>query len=409
MHGSIPSEFGFGPPEPPRRPRRGWVYVLVMLAGVAGAVGLFAGALNLLMGHVANLTPQAEQRHEAATGVPDEAATLSGTARGLAEELDHVHEGIDVDWDASAARTGTGIDEGQVVDSAPGIFMVDTMMMGFYGTGTGMVLTADGIAVTNYHVVENSTDVVVRMADTDIEYNATVLGRDSEHDVAVLQIEDAPELPVTSLNLSTPQIGDINAAVGNGGGQGYLTSVVGEVTALDKTILAGTDAAETTSRLTGLIETTADVVPGYSGGPLVDRDGQVIGVSTAASPGETTEEVNGYAIPIAVALEIVNQVLSGEETETVSIGVDGALGITILTTDDGPDIQEVTPDSAAEELGLRAGDLIISVEGETVTTSSELARAINDRNVGDLVEVVWRDASGATQTGTATLQEAVVN
>lgn len=409
MHESIPPEYGFGPPEPPRRPRRGWVYVLVMLAGVAGAIGLFAGALNLLMGHVSNLTPQVEQQHDAAAEVPDETAGLSGTARDLAEQLDHVHEGITVDWDAAAARTGSEIDPGQVVDSAPGIFLVDTMMMGFYGTGTGMVLTEDGIAITNYHVVENSTDVVVRMADTEAEYNATVLGRDSEHDVAVLQIEDAPELPVTSLNPRTPQLGDLNAAVGNGGGQGYLTSVVGEVTTLDKTILAGTEAEESTSRLTGLIETTADVVPGYSGGPLVDDEGQVIGVSTAASPGETADEVNGYAIPIVVALDIVNQVLSGEESDTVSIGVDGALGITILTTDDGPVIQEVSPDSAAERLGLRAGDIIISVEGETVTTSRELARAINDRNVGDEVEVVWRDASGTTQTGTATLQEAVVN
>lgn len=386
-----------------------------MLGGIAGAIGLFAGALHLLMGHISSFTTgTADQQVEASasageSGESDETGELSAAAQGLAEQLDHVHEGITVDWEAGQARTGTDIDPGQVVDSAPGIFIVDTMMMGFYGTGTGMVLSEDGIAVTNYHVVENSTDVVVRMADTDIEYNATVLGRDSEHDVAVLQIEDAPALPVTSLNPRTPQLGDANAAVGNGGGQGYLTSVVGEVTSLNETILAGTEAEESYSRLTGLIETTADVVPGYSGGPLVDRDGQVIGVSTAASPGETAEEVNGYAIPILVALDIVDQVLSGEESETVSIGVDGALGITILTTDDGPAIQEVSPGSAAEKLGLRAGDIIISVEGESVTTSRELARAINDRNVGDDVEVVWRDASGTTQTGTATLQEAVVN
>lgn len=377
-----------------------------MIAGVAGAVVLFVGALSLLLQNISGLTSDDTTVTHAESA---EHAPLSGSAEDLAERLDHVHEGISVDWETSLSADETEVDPGQPVDSAPGTFMVDSMMMGFYGTGTGIVLSSDGLAVTNYHVVENSTDVVVRMADNETEYNATVLGRDSEHDIAVLQLEDAEGLDVASLNTDMPQRGDLNAAVGNGDGQGYLTSVVGEISGTQETIMAGAETEDAYSRLTGLIETSADVVPGYSGGPLVDRDGQVIGVSTAASPGETSEEVNGYAIPITVALDVVAQVLSGEETDTVSIGVDGALGVTIVDGEAGPMIQDVADDSSAERLGLEAGDLVLSVDGEPVTDSRELARTINDRNVGEEVEVAWQDSAGQRHSGVATLQEAIVN
>ena len=197
--------------------------------------------------------------------------------------------------------------------------------------------------------------------------------------------------------------------MGNGSGQGYLTAVTGEVTGLDRSILAGSEVPDDYSRLTGLIETEADVVPGYSGGPMVDADGQVVGVTTAASRGETTEEVDGYAIPITVALDVVDQVLSGEETETVSIGADGALGIIVSTVDGTARVEEVTEDSAAQKLGLRAGDTVLRVDGQEVASAADLADRVNAKNAGDTVTVEWRDSAGDLRQGEAVLQEAIVN
>lgn len=313
-----------------------------------------------------------------------------------------------MDWDAAPRIGESGLDEGTRVDEAPGVLMVDTRLMSGTGTGTGIVLTGDGLAITNYHVVEDASEVTVTVADTEEVYRATVLGRDSLHDVAVLQIEDAQEMATASIDTEVPGLDDRSAAVGNGSGQGYLTAVTGEVTALGESIVASSGVPDDYSRLTGLIETSADVVPGYSGGPLVDGDGQVVGITTAASQGEDTESVNGYAIPVATALDVVAQVLSGEETETVSIGTDGALGIVVETRDGAAVVVEVSRGSSAERLGLREGDTVHAVDGEPVDSANELSDVVNDRNVGDVVSVEWTTADGQDRSGEVELQEAVV-
>ncbi|MGM7668756.1 S1C family serine protease [Microbacterium sp. A93] len=326
----------------------------------------------------------------------------------LGEALQHSHDGIQVDWDAGPVPDEAGLDQGSRVQDAPGVILVDTLLMNGRGTGTGVVLTGAGLAITNYHVVEDASDVTVTVADTGEAYTATVLGRDSLHDVAVLQIEDAPSLATASINTDPPDRGERSAAVGNGGGQGYLTAVTGEVTGLDESIVASSGVPDDMSRLAGLIETTADVVPGYSGGPLVDGDGQIVGITTAASQGETAEEVNGYAIPVTIALAVVEQVVSGEETDTVSIGVDGALGVVVRSEGGQAVIIEVTPGSSAEQLGLREGDVVRAVDGQAVTSATELSEIVNDHNVGEVIEVEWTTTSGEEKSGEATLQEAVV-
>ncbi|MCT2088104.1 S1C family serine protease [Micrococcus terreus] len=367
--------------------------------------GFLAGAI--LAGGVGTFAVQEIQ--EAIEASQPRAAAPVLDAEQIAQDLQFAHDGIRVDWEADPQIADGGLDEGHRVTRAPGVLMVDTLTLRGMGVGTGMVLSQDGLAVTNYHVVEDSSEVTVTVADTGRRYTAVVLGRDSRHDVAVLQLEDADGLTTVSIDEQIPRRGDLTAAVGNGGGQGYLTAVTGEVTGLDRSIMAGSEIPDDCSRLTGLIETEADVVPGYSGGPLVNDDGQVVGVTTAASRGETAREVDGYAIPITVALGVVDQVLSGEETETVSIGVDGALGIMVSTVDGAARIEEVTEGSAAEKLGLRAGDTVLRVDGEEVVSSKELADLVNDRNAGDTVTVEWRTSDGEPRQGQAVLQEAVVN
>lgn len=400
----------YPPGRPPRR-RTSCGRMLITAAGVLGALILAGGGATFAVSELTDrIKAEQQQSPRPGGGVTERSVPYEDRdPEDWVQALTEVHDGVEVDWDAPPHR-GRGLDEGQTVMQAPGILLVDTQLTGAMGTGTGIVLSADGLAVTNYHVVEDSSRVRVTVSDTGRRHTATVLGRDAENDIAVLQLEDAEGLETASLAAQDPRPGDPVAAVGNGRGQGYLTSVRGEVLGLDRSIYAAPEGSEDYSRLTGLIQTDADVVPGYSGGPMVDADGQVVAVSVAASSGTTSNEVDGFGIPLDVALGVVQQVLSGEETDTVSIGADGALGIMISPGDDGVVVVEVDAGSSADEIGLRPGDVIVAVDGRSVGTSaSRLSRMVNDRNVGERITVKWRTPDGTIREEEAVLQEAVVN
>lgn len=155
-----------------------------------------------------------------------------------------------------------------------------------------------------------------------------MLGRDASRDIAVLQIDTDEPLEVASINPEDVSVGDTVAGVGNAGGQGYLTSVTGEVYATDETIhIEPQEPGSPAQFLDGLMMITSDIVPGYSGGPTVDANGQIIGVSTAASQNTTnSDEAYGYAVPIVSALEVVEQVLAGDDSGDVVIGAGGSAG-----------------------------------------------------------------------------------
>jgi len=250
------------------------------------------------------------------------------------------------------------------------------------------------------------------MADTNERYEATVLGRDASRDIAVLQIDTDEPLEVASINPGEVSTGDTVAGVGNAGGQGYLTSVVGEIAATNETIhIEPIEPGSPAQFLEGLIMITSDIVPGYSGGPTVDANGQVIGVSTAASQDtENTDEAFGYAVPITEALDVVEQVLAGDESGDVVIGAGGALGIVVSSEDGaGARVIEVTNGSAASDIGIKPDDLILEIDGEEVVNSSFISRYVRDKNPGDEVEVVWETPNGERQQATAVLDEAEIN
>lgn len=386
----------------PRR-RRSPLAFAISFFGVLGALVLAVGVSLLVAGRMVDVAGAPAPAVSASEAVPQE-------ADGLAAGLAGVHEGVSVDWDAPA-HAESQLDPGLVVEDAPGILLVETVLGQRMGTGTGMVLTPEGLAVTNYHVVEDSSEVFVVVADTGERHTATVLGRDAEHDIAVLDVQGVTDLPVASVALEPVERGEEVAAVGNGRGQGHLTAVRGTVLGLDRSIMAAAEGTDQYSRLTGLIQTDADVVPGYSGGPVVDADGQVVGVTVAASDGVSADEVDGFAIPLAVTFDVVDQVLSGEETDTVSIGADGALGIMVgADPEAGVVVMQVDRDSAAEAIGLREGDVVLQIDGVSVEgNASRMSRLVNDNNVGDRITVTWRTQAGEVREAEAVLQEAVVN
>ncbi len=207
-----------------------------------------------------------------------------------------------------------------------GVVLIDTVLpyQDAQAAGTGMVLTASGQVLTNYHVVEGAGTITVTVAATGQSYPATVVGTDPTDDVALLQLTGASGLTTVKADDDQAQVGDAVTAVGNAGGTGTLTAADGTISSLTSSVTAASEGSSGSETLASMIETTADVVSGDSGGPLFDAEGEVVGIDTAASTGS---EIDGYAIPIARALGIVDQIRSGAETSTVRIGPAAFLGV----------------------------------------------------------------------------------
>ncbi|HEY0188427.1 MAG TPA: trypsin-like peptidase domain-containing protein [Cellulomonas sp.] len=325
-----------------------------------------------------------------------------------------------------------------------GVVLINTVLgyQSAEAAGTGLVLTSDGLIVTNNHVIEGATEITVTIGTTGDTYTATVVGTDSTADIAVLQLQDASGLTTVSLDDDTDAVavGDTVTAIGNAEGGGVLVAAAGSVTAVDQSITTSSSGVSEGESLTGLIEVAADVVSGDSGGALLDDEGEVIGITTAASSGST--DITGYAIPIEDALEVVTQIVSGDDTDTITLGYPAFLGIELATTSSsessglgssesgstlpggstgdgsssgsaggstgtsttsGATVGGVIEDTPAAEAGLVAGDVITAVDGTTVASGDALREVLADYAPGDQVTLTWTTTDGSTQTATVTL------
>ena len=278
-----------------------------------------------------------------------------------------------------------------------------TTVLGYEGgeaAGTGMVLTSDGEILTNNHVIEGATSITVTVLSTGESYAATVVGTDPTDDVAVLQLTGAAGLDTVQVDGDGVSVGDAVTAVGNAGGEEGTSAAAGTVTALDQSITASDASGQDAEQLTGLIQVAADVQAGDSGGPLYDAEGEVVGMDTAAS--STGGEA--YAIPIATALSIAEQITAGVDDETVHQGYPAFLGISVLAQGTGgATVAGVVSGGPAEQAGLAAGDVITAIDGTTVTTADDVSATLAGHDPGDEVTLSWTDATGTAHTGTATL------
>lgn len=276
------------------------------------------------------------------------------------------------------------------------------------GAGTGIVLTSTGEILTNNHVVEGATQITVTDVGNGLTYDATVVGYDPSADVAVLQLEGASGLATARVgNSANLAVGDAVTAVGNAGGAGGTPSQSsGEVTALDQQITASDTATGTSEDLSGMIETSATLEPGDSGGPLLNSSGQVVGMDTAASSAfqfQSGSSAN-YAIPIDTALSVARQIEDGQAASTVHVGPTAFLGVGLASTDgSGALVGDVVSSSPAAAAGLQAGDTIDSLDGQSVGSASDVATILIGLHPGDNVEIGWVDSSGAQHTATVTL------
>src|SRR5215472_13373454 len=262
-------------------------------------------------------------------------------------------------------------------------------------TGSGVIVDArEGYVLTNAHVVENATSIEVTTKDNR-QFKARLVGRDPETDIAVLQISGGDLTAVPMGDSSRLQVGDFVLAVGNPFGLGQ-TVTSGIVSALGRTGL-GIEGYE------DFIQTDASINPGNSGGALVDLQGRLIGINTAIlAPGGGNIGI-GFAVPINMARDVMEQLISGGEVKRGHIGV----AIQDLTPDiaqalgttrtQGAVIARVDPGSPAERAGLRTNDLVVAANGAPIRSGAELRNRVGLSKIGDAVDLtVVRGASERT-------------
>lgn len=382
---------------PPRSGRRGRAgAILAATALVAGVGGVGAG---YAVGHgSSSSSPTSAAGNGPGGSTFLGPRTAPGTVDGWGWDGDVPGDGTTSPGSGSSRDVTTRASASQLT----GLVRVVSSMSyaGAKAAGTGMVLTSDGQVVTNHHVVEGATTVRVTVMSTGKTYAAEVVGTDARDDVALLRLTGASGLDTVHTDTDGVSVGDHVTAVGDANGTtGHFSAASGTVTAKDRSITTQTQGTATGERLTGLMQISSDVVSGDSGGATYDAQGDVVGMTTAASSGGG--EVDGYAVPIHTVLRVVDDLESGVESGSYDYGRPGFLGVGLdgsTTT-----LRGVYTGTPAFRAGLRAGDRITSVDGRGVTTSAQLKKAVSGLAPGDRVRIAWADGPGSEHSVTVTL------
>lgn len=299
------------------------------------------------------------------------------------------------------AGSGSELTVGQVVDRiTPSVVTVlstiDDGVNSGRGTGTGVVIASDGEILTNAHVVEGASVVLVLLQGAIDPIEARVLALDMGNDLALLKVNQTGLKPAVFADPKSIRIGDEVVAIGFALNlDGGPTVTRGIVSALNRT-LVNDDGA-----LDGLIQTDAAISSGNSGGPLLNSRAQIIGINTAVFQSSSEVAVNnvGFAISVSEVLPVI------EELRSVATGQprsEGYLGVELVPRADGGRgavINLVTPGSPAAVAGIRGGDVVIAADGTPVDGQAAFVAAIRDKSPGDSIDiVVLRDGQRLTLT-----------
>jgi len=328
----------------------------------------------------------------------------------------------------------------------PGLVLISTALQyeSEAAAGTGMVINAGGLVLTNNHVIEDSTKITATVISTGKTYQASVVGYDQTGDVALIQLQNASGLTTVPIgNSSSVKAANPVVAMGNAEGQGRITVTAGHITALNTTITASDEAGSTsTETLHGMIQTNADIVPGDSGGPLASSAG-VIGMDTAGNDSSGQQgPAAGFAIPINTALSVARQIAADHASSVITIGYPPFIGVFIASgSSSDPQTQaqqqgqqnggfggsgstpgcynsnadvtvpsDIAPvssgtlidgticGSAAAGAGLTGGAVITAVNGQAVGSPDDFASIMKRFHPGDTISVTWVSPSGQRTT-----------
>jgi S1-C subfamily serine protease len=392
--GAPTPEATVGPPPPPppppgragQRAARGWLPVAVVAALVGGSVG---AGVTALADH--STSPQ-----------PGITTIREGSA-------------------APGPAVAGGANIPELVSSVlPAVVSIDVKTAVEEDEGTGMIISSDGLVVTNYHVValaaEDGGRLTVTESGSTQALKGTLVGTDPTDDVALLRIDGAsgPLKTVIFGDSTKAVVGDAVVAIGNALGlsQGSPTVTSGIVSAVGRTVTtAGLSNGSDT--LSDLIQTDAAINPGTSGGPLIDSAGQVIGMNTAfagATGNGTSAENIGFAIPSAE----IESLLPGLEKGTGQVATPGYMGVSTatltpqlrseygFTPTSGAVVIGVVPGGPADQAGLTEADVIVAIGSKPITSVSDLQAAVQAARAGQTVKVTFYRGS-AKRTTSVTL------
>ena len=380
-----PSGLGRAEGEPDSEPdagrrRRGWFAVVLVAALVGGGAALAAGAG---VDTVIRGQSTASVSFSPNTSVFRHMSDVQAVLRKVLPSV------VAIQAEGIGCTSGTG---------GGGVEIED---------GTGMILTRSGEILTNNHVVANATEIRVTLYGQRTPYPATLVGTDPSFDVALLQLHGVGSLKAVSLGKSArTEVGEDVLAIGNALALSQSTPSVTEgiISARQRSIKAGGDTCAGTESLTGLLQTQAAINSGNSGGPLVNAQGQVIGMNTAAAattPGDARTQNIGFAIPIAN----IQALLPGLRHGGTAGPLKAFLGVEVVTVTranglgdtSGAAVVSLFPGSPAVVAGIRVGDVIVGFAGHHITSAVALTLAVGDARPGERVTVeLYRGTKLAT-------------
>jgi len=313
------------------------------------------------------------------------------------------------------------------LDSSIVDITADTASPGGQVAGTGMIITSNGEVLTNNHVIDDTVNIRAQIDGAGPTYQVKVIGYDLSDDVALVQLVGASNLPTISIgNSSALSVGDAITVLGNALGKGGTPAVTSGTVAQTSTTITASDTTGNNETLTGMIQVSAQIEPGDSGGPEVNAAGQVIGMTTAGqtsgNPNLQSGSTTGFAIPINKAMQIVSEIRAGSGPN-IHIGLAALLGVAVADRQpvpapdgSGPDcsasratsgawVSGVTGNPAAGA-GVKACVRITSIGGTAITNTSNLHTAMATFSVGQTVTLTWVDASAASHSAAVTLGQA---
>lgn len=376
------TQYGYGQP---KQKRSVGLAVLLSLTAIAVVIGLFAGVLivNRIVDsrtRTAQLPAQTEVAEPAPTAEADGALSISAA-------------------EGTQASTGFAYDgkytRAQVVEmAAPSVVGIDAVFeqtVSYWGraqtyevpgSGSGVILTEDGYIGTCAHVVVGAKSIKVTLND-DTSYDATIIGTDVRNDVAIIKIEATGLTPAALGDSDMLTVGEDVIAIGNPLGELRGTATSGIISAVRRTIEVEGNTME-------LVQTDAAISPGNSGGGLFNASGKLIGIVNA-KVSDTTAEGLGFAIPVNNVLNEINDLLNygyvtgraylGVYTQNVTLRSD--FGYFFSGGTNCVQIADLVSGSAAEQAGLKVGDLILAIDGTEITSNSDLTDVIARYNAGD--------------------------
>ena len=427
-----PPQYPYGPPPPPPPRGPGFLrYVAVAVAAAALGAGAVVGVDHL--GNSSNTASSSPAINTSPPAAQNPQGQPQQTAPGQ-------------------VPAGGGNEQAIVNKVSQGLVIINTALQyrSEQAAGTGMVLSSSGLVLTNNHVIENATQISATVVATGKTYQAKVLGYDQTGDISAIQLEGASGLKtIPEGDSSAVKVGDSVVAMGNAEGGSQIVPAPGTITAVNQTIQASDDnGVDATETLHNMIKTDAAIISGDSGGALADAAGDVIGMNTAGNNAQYGQ-ATGFAIPINTALSVVDQITAGHGSSTISIGYPPFVGIFLATSSSSnPQIQAqqqeqqqggfgfggqqqscytsdtnlpvpttIAPVSTgalvigaicsgpAQRIGLTGGDVITAINGQAISTATQLHNVIAAFKPGDAISVSFVKTSGQRTTSSMTLTQ----